>query len=444
MEKLGKIAVLFVAAAMVFGLASCKNSADETEKTVAVTGITLNKTELTLTAGGKETLTATVKPDNATDKTVKWTSDKTDIATVSTNGEVTAVAKGSTTITATAGGKSATCTVTVNPVTYPVTVTGGTANPAVAEAGATVMITANEPETGKVFDGWTTESGVSFADASNAITTFTMPAKAVSVTATYKDIVYIGSKKPSEAKEVGDIVFTDGSAMAYSDFAALDDEAKNAKKTSAIALIFYKGTELNSGDDTTTSRTLGVGLKHSRSGLAWCIGSAIAYPRDIETIGCKASGSYPNLEFVDATANDRNGSDNLEQIANFLVEAGVTDDTTTAENYPAFYFAKNYKDVTGSNVNGTDCETGWYLPSIAELSKLYVNGKGESKIFDIDTASEALGGDKFQSYLYWSSSQYQAKNKAYCAYNLGFGGGDCTPFNYSKSCENHVCCIRAF
>ena len=74
MKKLGKIAVLFVAAAMVFGLASCKNSADETEKTVAVTGITLNKTELTLTAGGKETLTATVKPDNATDKTVTWAS----------------------------------------------------------------------------------------------------------------------------------------------------------------------------------------------------------------------------------------------------------------------------------------------------------------------------------------------------------------------------------
>lgn len=439
MKKLGKIAVLFVAAAMVFGLASCKNSADETEKTVAVTGITLNKTELTLTAGGKETLTATVKPDNATDKTVTWASDKTGIATVSAGGEVTAVAKGSTTITATAGGKSATCTVTVNPVTYPVTVTGGTANPAAAEAGATVMIAANEPETGKVFDGWTTESGVSFADASNAITTFIMPAKAVSVTATYKN-VYLGTKAPGVAKKVGDIVFSDGSATPYMDGMTLTDEQKAA----AIALIFYKGTELNSGDDTTTSRTLGVGLKHAgdksfNSGPVWCTTSAAAYRKIIPTVRCEPSGSVPNYEFVDATASDRNGSDNLEQIANFLVEAGVTDDTTTAENYPAFYFAKNYKDVTGSNVSGTDYEAGWYLPSIAELSKLYVNGKGESKKFDIDTASNALGGNKFIQW-YWSSSQKRGDNYVHVlnfSTGGGYGSGDMTN-------QYHVCCIRAF
>ena len=439
MKKLGKIAVLFVAAAMVFGLASCKNSADETEKTVAVTGITLNKTELTLTAGGKETLTATVKPDDATDKTVTWASDKTGIATVSAGGEVTAVAKGSTTITATAGGKSATCTVTVNPVTYPVTVTGGTANPAAAEAGATVMITANEPETGKVFDGWTTESGVSFADASNAITTFIMLAKSVSVTATYKN-AYLGTKAPGVAKEVGDIVFSDGSATPYMDGMTLTDEQKAA----AIALIFYKGTELNSGDDTTTSRTLGVGLKHAgdksfNSGPVWCTTSAAAYRKIIPTVRCEPSGSVPNYEFVDATASDRNGSDNLEQIANFLVEAGVTDDTTTAENYPAFYFAKNYKDVTGSNVSGTDYEAGWYLPSIAELSKLYVNGKGESKKFDIDTASNALGGNKFIQW-YWSSSQKRGDNYVHVlnfSTGGGYGSGDMTN-------QYHVCCIRAF
>lgn len=81
-------------------------------ETVAVTGIELNKTELTLAEGGSETLTATVTPDNATDKTVTWTSNKTDVATVE-NGVVTAVGEGTATITATAGGKSAACTVTV-------------------------------------------------------------------------------------------------------------------------------------------------------------------------------------------------------------------------------------------------------------------------------------------------------------------------------------------
>ncbi|MBQ9626127.1 MAG: hypothetical protein IJR40_03020 [Treponema sp.] len=90
-----------------------------------------------------------------------------------------------------------------------------------------------------------------------------------SIPSTPSTPTYLGTKAPSEPKEVGDIVFNDGSAMAYTDFAALSDEEKNAKKASAIALIFYKGTGLNSGDDTTTSRTLGVGLKHSDK-IRWC------------------------------------------------------------------------------------------------------------------------------------------------------------------------------
>lgn len=78
------------------------------------TGITLNKSELTLTAGEDETLTATVTPEGSTD-TVVWSSSKTDVATVdSAMGKVTAVAPGEAIITATAGTKTATCKVTVN------------------------------------------------------------------------------------------------------------------------------------------------------------------------------------------------------------------------------------------------------------------------------------------------------------------------------------------
>ena len=76
------------------------------------TGITLNKSELTLTAGDSDTLTATVTPEGSTD-TVVWSSSKTDVATVDATGKVTAVAPGEATITATAGTKTATCTVKV-------------------------------------------------------------------------------------------------------------------------------------------------------------------------------------------------------------------------------------------------------------------------------------------------------------------------------------------
>lgn len=80
---------------------------------VPVSGVSLNKTNLNLTVGGSETLTATVLPANASDKTVTWQSANPGIATV-VNGKVTAVAVGTTTITATAAdGKTANCTVTV-------------------------------------------------------------------------------------------------------------------------------------------------------------------------------------------------------------------------------------------------------------------------------------------------------------------------------------------
>lgn len=90
--------------------------------TVSVTSVTLDKTSLTLDVGGSDTLTATVEPDNATTKTVTWSTSDKNVATVN-NGVVTAVGAGKATITATTAdgsGVSATCTVTVNgPVVPP-------------------------------------------------------------------------------------------------------------------------------------------------------------------------------------------------------------------------------------------------------------------------------------------------------------------------------------
>ena len=81
---------------------------------IVVSGITLDKTELALIVGDAAVqLKATVAPDNATDKTVTWTSDKPAVATVDATGKVTAVAEGEATITAKAGDKTATCKVTV-------------------------------------------------------------------------------------------------------------------------------------------------------------------------------------------------------------------------------------------------------------------------------------------------------------------------------------------
>ena len=85
-----------------------------------VSSITLNKSSINLTIGSKQTLSvSSVSPDDAVDKSVTWSSNATGVATVNaTTGEVTAVAEGTATITATANdgsGKTATCSVKVYP-----------------------------------------------------------------------------------------------------------------------------------------------------------------------------------------------------------------------------------------------------------------------------------------------------------------------------------------
>lgn len=174
-----------------------------------VTKVELNKTSLTLDVNESETLTATITPSNATDKSVTWESSDTNIATVE-NGKVTAVGAGNTTIKATVDGKSATCTVTVTapsepepepeptpppyiPPTYAVTTPetpGGTVtvSPSRASRGRTVTITAT-PDLGFALESLTVLDSrgneIALTDKGDGKYTFTMPASRVTVEASF-------------------------------------------------------------------------------------------------------------------------------------------------------------------------------------------------------------------------------------------------------------------
>ena len=189
---------------------------------VNVESIALNENTLTLyTNRDPKTaaLTATVSPDNATDKTVTWTSADEKVATVE-NGVVTAVGNGTTTITAQTGEKTATCVVTVRTYSsgggssspsYPVTTPGKTENgtvtvsPRSAEKGDTVTITV-KPDSGYQLDDLTVtdKNGkeLKLTDKGNGKYTFTMPASKVEINATF-------------AKEVETSPFSDVSTSAY-------------------------------------------------------------------------------------------------------------------------------------------------------------------------------------------------------------------------------------
>lgn len=86
-----------------------------TAKVINATGVSINPSSATINIGSTKVLTATVKPSNATTKTITWSSNNTNVATVSASGVVTGKKAGTAKITAkTANGKTATATITVN------------------------------------------------------------------------------------------------------------------------------------------------------------------------------------------------------------------------------------------------------------------------------------------------------------------------------------------
>ena len=117
-------------------------TAVDADASIPVTEVKLDKTTADMEVGESVTLAATILPENATVKEVVWTTSDETIATV-VDGVVTAVAEGGVTITATAGGCTATCVVTITkPVPIPVTGVSLNVSEAKVETGKTLTLAA--------------------------------------------------------------------------------------------------------------------------------------------------------------------------------------------------------------------------------------------------------------------------------------------------------------
>lgn len=169
---------------------------------VPVTSITVageNGADSITESGGTLQMTAEVLPDNATSKAVIWSVENgTGSAVINQAGLLTAVINGTVTVKATAAdgsGVSGELVISISgqnaPALYTVTVNGShaaTTGSGKYIQGATAAIHAGR-RSGYAFDGWTASSdSVTFADASSASTTFTMPAEDVTVTASWRRI----------------------------------------------------------------------------------------------------------------------------------------------------------------------------------------------------------------------------------------------------------------
>jgi uncharacterized protein YjdB len=135
---------------------------------LAVTGVGLDKSAVTLYVGGLFTLTETVLPHNATDRTVSWASSSPAVAGVSGNGTLRALSVGATDVTVTAndGGHKATCKVTVAPApTVPVD------RVTLNKASLKLAIDSTETLVPTVWPGHATNRNVSWSSSNTAVAT---------------------------------------------------------------------------------------------------------------------------------------------------------------------------------------------------------------------------------------------------------------------------------
>ena len=176
---------------------------------MSVASVSLNKTELTIEKGKSETLTATVSPSDATDKTVSWKSSNTSVATVDQNGKVTAVNAGSAVITVTTkdGSKTATCNVTV---VIPVTSVSLNKTELTIEKGKSETLTATvspSDATNKAVTWQSSNTAVATVDQNGKVTAKELGN--VTITVTTKDGSKTAScsvtvKRPANTEPIGD------------------------------------------------------------------------------------------------------------------------------------------------------------------------------------------------------------------------------------------------
>lgn len=182
-------------------------SAGSSSDPVAVTGVSLDEDAIALEVGEKQTLTATVSPNDATNKSVTWESDDTDVATV-VDGLVTAIGAGNATITAKTddGDFTATCDVTVT----------------AAKPKSSLVFTAACGGSGTADDGveWTVVSdadesnfdssngrGVHYGTGSKAVSYIELTSAAFTDKITKIEVEASGSNTPSITVTVGGVTF---------------------------------------------------------------------------------------------------------------------------------------------------------------------------------------------------------------------------------------------
>ena len=275
----------------------------------------------------------------------------------------------------------------------------------------TAFVTTNASEVNNMFDGCSTKltggSGTTWSASNPKDNTYARIDDPTHSRPGYFTQVKFGSKDSPTA--VGDIVFSDGTATPYTTETVLT----SLQKAKAVAVIFYVGT---SSSDILGEKTLGIGVQNGSASVflgpsrAWaidgtdglgCITDIICTPEITGTNGAVNSTYFEG---------DKDGSDNWQAICDFV------SDEETAGNYPVWEWVNDYANKQGSHVKNTAYESGWYMPTVAELSMVY-------RVMDSIQNALTEVGTPLNTYYYWTSSQIGDTGYEGKVYNIHLNTG---------------------
>ncbi len=289
------------------------------KKVVKATKVTISKTVLSLKEGEKATLTAVVTPDNATSKSVNWTSSDKSVATVDASGNITAIKAGTVTITATAAdgsGKSASCKITVKPAVVTVSkITIDSASVSLEE-GATATIKAI----------------VTPSNATNATLTWT---------SSDPSVVSVDASGKVTALKEGTAIIT----IAANDGSGKKVECKItvAKKVVYATDVTISNTSLSLEEGETATLTVKVAPDNaSNKSVNWTSNDTSVATVDADG---NVTALKPGVTVITAAAADGSGKTATCQLT-------VTEEVVEAVDVLYHTHIQNYGDSQGTKKNG--------------------------------------------------------------------------------------------
>lgn len=234
------------------------------------------------------------------------------------------------------------------------------------------------------------------------------------VTVTYGESSASTNLKVVETEKcfsVGDVLLTDGTRI----------KAENAQYAvpsgKAFAVIAYAPYGGGTGK--------AIGLQKSKNGLVWAPSDTKGNTTNFIDIQADYNGtSSDGYTFT----GDLDGSDNWDYICKIDPE-GTLD---AATNYPVFNFALSYGTTAG--LTETDYETGWYVPTVAEVYEVY---KNKDKI---QTSLDAAKGFTIGTSYYYCSSQKSSYDDY--SYDVSLSSGSI--YSRAKKSSDYVFVFQAF